>query len=78
MPYIYKEIEFDVSDLDEGEVVDACREMGYSVLKVGETVDPDDLTDEMNNLAELYRNADPRLMEELRTFLQTYTGRVLP
>lgn len=78
MPYIYKEIEFDVSDLDESEIVDACREMGYAVLKTGETVDPDDLTTEMNNLAELYRNDDPRLMEELRTFLQIYTGRILP
>lgn len=80
MPSKYQtvEFEFDVDDLDEDELVDACRELGYSVLKTGETVDPDDLTTEMNNLAELYRNDDPRLMEELRTFLQTYTGRILP
>jgi hypothetical protein len=80
MPTIYKtvDVDIDVSDLDEAEVVEACEAMGYSVIKMGKIADPDEMVNEMNNLAELYRNADPRLMEELRTFLQNYTNRVLP
>ena len=77
MPVCYREVEveFDVSDLDEDEVVDACRELGYSVLKTNSGVDC--LRNDMNKLVELYRNNDPMLLETLRNFLQDYTGRNL-
>lgn len=80
MPTIYQtvEVEIDTSDLDEDEIVDACRDMGYCVTKVAEGTEPYFLEQDLNNLAEQYRNNHPAIMESLRTFLQTYTGRVLP
>jgi vacuolar-type H+-ATPase subunit I/STV1 len=80
MPTIYQtvEVEIDVSDLDEDEIVDACREMGYSVMKVNEATEADSLKEELNNLADLYRSKSDGLIEELRTVLQKYTGRILP
>jgi len=80
MPTIYQtvEVEIDVSDLDEDEIVDACREMGYSVMKVDEAMEADNLKEELNNLADLYRSKSGGLIEELRTVLQKYTGRILP
>lgn len=80
MPTIYQtvEVEIDVSDLDEDEIVDACREMDYSVMKVDEAMEADNLKEELNNLADLYRSKSGGLIEELRTVLQKYTGRILP
>ena len=80
MPTIYREVEVevDVSDLDEDELVEACQELGYSVVKLDEWMDTNGMPNDLNELAELYRNNNPLLMETLRTFLQTYTGRVLP
>ena len=80
MPTIYQtvEVEIDVSDLDEDEIVDACREMGYSVMRANEVTEADSLKEELNNLADLYRSKSDGLIEELRTVLQKYTGRILP
>lgn len=78
MTTIYQtvEVEVDVSDLDEDELVDAVRELGYSVTKSDGYCD--DLPNDLQDLAEQYRNKSPDLMESLRTFIQQYTGRVLP
>lgn len=80
MPTIYQtvEVEVDVSDLDEDEIVDACKELGYAVTKVAEGIEPHFMEQDIDALVELYRNKDEQLMEALRTFLQNYTGRVLP
>lgn len=77
MPVVYREVEveFDVSDLDSDEVVDACRELGYSVIKTGK--DNDTFEEDINSLADSYRRNDIKLMEQLRLFLQDYTGRIL-
>ena len=77
MPVVYREVEveFDVSDLDSDEVVDACRELGYSVIKTGK--DNDTFKEDINSLADSYRRNDIKLMEQLRLFLQDYTGRIL-
>ena len=80
MPTIYQtvEVEVDVSDLNEDELVEACQELGYIVYKADLGVDSSDMEDDLHQMVELYRNNNPLLMETLRTFLQTYTGRVLP
>jgi hypothetical protein len=77
VPVVYREVEveFDVSDLDSDEVVDACRELGYSVIKTGK--DNDTFEEDINSLADSYRRNDIKLMEQLRLFLQDYTGRIL-
>ena len=77
MPVVYREVEveFDVSDLDSDEVVDACRELGYSVIKTGK--DNDTFKEDINSLADSYRRNDIKLMEQLRLFLQDYTVRIL-
>lgn len=80
MPIITQtvDVEIDVSDLDEDEIVDACKELGYAVTKVAEGIEPHFMEQDINNLAEQYRNNHPQLMETLRTFIQDYTGRLLP
>lgn len=80
MTTIYQtvEVEVDVSDLDEDQLVEACQELGYSVVKLDDWMDTNGMPNDLNELAELYRNKSPLLMESLRTFIQTYTGRVMP
>lgn len=77
MPVAYREVEveFDVSDLDADEVVDACRDLGYSVIKTGKGNDT--FEKDIESLRQAYRRNDSTLMEQLRLFLQDYTGTIL-
>ena len=77
MPVVYREVEveFDSSDLDEDEVVEACRDLGYSVIKTNKW--NDNFEKDLDCLYLLYRRNDSKLMEQLRIFLQDYTGKLL-
>lgn len=80
MAYTYKTVEVEVSadDFDEDEIVELCQDMGYTVFKNHGGADDSEIANDMQTLCELYRNKDTTLMEALRTFLQTHTGRALP